>query len=210
MTTETPRGKLILIEGVDGTGKTTAAQGLATRLDEFGIPTTYLHSPSGDQHYTQTLYDLIKHVTTIKQGSSLNMHLRLLMAAANFHILERAHELCQQGRNVVLDRSIPSMVIYQKFTGDEFEAFATGAGANDDVIMPAPDYIFLLTASDEELASRFEEREQDVLDLHFKDRVSRMREEYHSILSGYDETVEVSTDNRQPADVIEWLFNYVR
>ncbi|MGO9753254.1 MAG: dTMP kinase [Solirubrobacteraceae bacterium] len=103
------RGRLITIEGIDGTGKTTLASRLEAALDERGIDVKLLREPGGA--------DASERVRRLVKDPLLQIGARceaLLYAAARAQLIEEviAPRLAAGGW-VLLDRFVDSSLAYQ-------------------------------------------------------------------------------------------------
>lgn len=103
------RGRLITIEGIDGTGKTTLAAALEGGLHDHGIEVRLLREPGGvrmAERVRELVTDPDLHVTARAEA--------LLYAAARAQLVEEAIEpLLEQGTWVLLDRFVDSSLAYQ-------------------------------------------------------------------------------------------------
>jgi len=103
------RGRLITIEGLDGAGKTTLAEGLAAALRAGGRTVELLREPGG--------VELSERIRSLVKDPSLRVDARaeaLLYAAARAQLVaERLSPLLEAGTWVLLDRFIDSSLAYQ-------------------------------------------------------------------------------------------------
>ncbi len=102
-------GRLITIEGLDGSGKSTLVAGLTAELESRSLPVTALREPGGAA-LAERLRDLVN-------DRSLEVSARaeaLIYAAARAQLVsELLQPLLEEGRFVVLDRYIDSSLAYQ-------------------------------------------------------------------------------------------------
>jgi dTMP kinase len=107
------RGRLITIEGLDGAGKTTLAEGLARELAEHGRErggTVQLLREPGGVHLSERLRELVKDPALTVGGRAE----ALLYAAARAQLVqERLEPLLDGGALVLLDRFVDSSLAYQ-------------------------------------------------------------------------------------------------
>jgi dTMP kinase len=100
-----PRGRLIAVEGIDGAGKTTLAEGLARALPEVVV----LREPGGavvSERIRELVADPALEVDPRAEA--------LLYAAARAQLVaEKLRPLLDSGRTVVLDRYVDSSLAYQ-------------------------------------------------------------------------------------------------
>lgn len=103
------RGRLITIEGLDGAGKTTLAQGLLDALHARGIDVELLREPGG--------VAVAERIRTLVKDPQLRLGARaeaLLYAAARAQLVEEAlAPALGAGRWVLLDRFVDSSLAYQ-------------------------------------------------------------------------------------------------
>jgi dTMP kinase len=103
------RGRLITIEGIDGTGKTTLAGGLERELLARGIEVERLREPGGTP-LAERIRALLAEPTLTLGGWTE----ALLYAAARAELVERALlPALEAGRWVLLDRFVDSSLAYQ-------------------------------------------------------------------------------------------------
>jgi dTMP kinase len=103
------RGRLITIEGLDGAGKTTLAEGLVLGLRAGGRSVELLREPGG--------VELSERIRALVKDPALDVDPRaeaLLYAAARAQLVaERVEPLLAGGTWVVLDRFVDSSLAYQ-------------------------------------------------------------------------------------------------
>jgi dTMP kinase len=103
------RGRLITIEGLDGSGKTTLAHGLLAALHTRGIDAELLREPGG--------VAVAEHIRTLVKDPQLHVAPRaeaLLYAAARAQLVEEAlTPALRAGRWLLLDRFVDSSLAYQ-------------------------------------------------------------------------------------------------
>jgi dTMP kinase len=104
-----PRGRLITIEGIDGTGKTTLAAGLRQALSERVGAVELLREPGGVVA-SERVRDLVKDPSV----ELCDRAETLLYAAARAQLVaERLIPLLEEGTWVLLDRFVDSSLAYQ-------------------------------------------------------------------------------------------------
>jgi dTMP kinase len=132
------RGRLITIEGLDGAGKTTLAEGLARELRARGIGVEVLREPGGVV-VSERIRGLVK-----EPGLDVDPAAEaLLYAAARAQLVaEKVRPALERGTWVLLDRFVDSSLAYQgaaRGLGIEEVAalnrFATGGLAPDRTLL---------------------------------------------------------------------------
>lgn len=139
-------GKYVVIEGHDGTGKSTQVEIIRTRLKERGIESIEFHEPQGTP-----MADAIR--TIIKNGVLTRSELTnlLLFSAARHEIWQEfALPALQQGKWVVASRNYYSTLVYQGYAGGLTPELITDITrtATDERYL-TPDISLILTMDDE-------------------------------------------------------------
>ncbi len=102
-------GRLIVIDGPDGAGKTTQVARLAVHLKERGVDVVVLREPGGTA-VGEAIRDLLLHSDTDVTAKTE----MLLYQAARAQIVEtKVRPALEMGRTVILDRYTYSTVAYQ-------------------------------------------------------------------------------------------------
>jgi dTMP kinase len=102
-------GRLITIEGIDGVGKTTLAEGLERELRSRGVAIRLLREPGGVRA-AERIRELVKD-PELQLGAAAEA---LLYAAARAQLVEEAvRPLLHAGTWVLLDRFLDSSLAYQ-------------------------------------------------------------------------------------------------
>ncbi len=164
---------LITLEGLDGAGKTTLAEGLAAVLPH---PVTVLREPGG--------VELSERLRSLVKNPSLTVGLRaeaLLFAASRAQLVaEAVRPLLERGEWVLLDRFVDSSLAYQgagRGLGVE-EVAAVNAFATGGLV---PERTLLLRLSASERASRIGGRGDA------PDRLEQAGEEFfEAVAAAYD------------------------
>lgn len=147
------RGRLISVEGLDGTGKTTVCAALEERLADRGVAVLRLREPGGTALGEQVRTLLADPSRTLEPRTEL-----LLFAAARAELVETVvRPALAAGTWVLLDRFVDSTLAYQgagRELGDEL-AGAANAIATGGLL---PDRTLLLRAAPEVRAARMGHR----------------------------------------------------
>lgn len=191
-------GKIIVIEGYDGTGKTTLAQRLASEHDARSVTesvSVFFPNPKGVTEFTQDMYSLMRKYTTLDED------VKLLMFMANHIInIKLMNELKNDGHLVICDRSILSTLAYQFLTVRRLKELLMTL----NVPILNYDKAFVLTASTEAIKSRMMSRGTDTLDDYFMSNLAAIRTCYHTMtydIYSEDKCVMIDTSNLTPDEV---------
>ena len=103
-------GTLITFEGIEGVGKSTQIELLATRLKERGIPVLCTREPGGTQ-FGEKIRDLVLNLT--HEAIPPIVELFLMEAARGQHVTARIIPALKKGRVVLCDRFTDSTLVYQ-------------------------------------------------------------------------------------------------
>jgi dTMP kinase len=166
-------GRLITIEGLDGTGKSTLAAGLAQALAGRGVVAEVMREPGGVEA-SERLRDLVKD-PALEIGPQAEA---LIYAAARAQLVaERLAPLLEGDRWVILDRFVDSSLAYQgagRGLGIENVA-AINELATQGI---RPDRTLLLQLGPEERAGRLDGRAEEV------DRLEAAGEDFFGAVDG--------------------------
>jgi dTMP kinase len=192
-------GTLITIEGLDGAGKSTLAEGLERELAGRGAPVVVLREPGGVE-VSERIRALVKD-PELRVGDRTEA---LLYAAARAQLVEeRLRPLLRDGAIVLLDRFLDSSLAYQgagRALGVEevraINLFATG--------MLVPDRTLLLRISPE--AGRERQRDRavppDRLELEGEDFFATIAAAYDELARTEPDRIRVIDASQPPEDVL--------
>lgn len=149
------KGKYIVIEGHDGTGKSTQVGLLRDRLSERGIGSIEFHEPQGTLT-ADAIRTIIKN-GTLPRDSQTNL---LLFTAARHEIWKEARKALDRGIWVVAARNYYSTLAYQGYgEGLDPELIISITRQFTDDTYITPDLAVILTLDDEaERERRISER----------------------------------------------------
>ncbi|MDA7987510.1 MAG: dTMP kinase [Alphaproteobacteria bacterium] len=109
------RGRLIVFEGIDGTGKTTQAKFLERDLRRAGHPCIRSHEPGGTKRGA-VLRDLLLHPPRGRWRTKSETF--LFLADRHEHVQSVILPALERGQHVVLDRFTHSTLAFQGYGGD--------------------------------------------------------------------------------------------
>jgi dTMP kinase len=130
------RGKLIVLEGIDGSGKTTLSRGIAERLRAFGHNVVVTKEPT-DGPLGQRIREIARSGrATVSKEEELDLFHR----DREEHVRELVRPSLAAGAWVVQDRSFYSTVAYQGERGFDRAALLE----KERAIAPDPDLLFVV------------------------------------------------------------------
>ena len=109
------KAKLIVFEGIDGSGKTTISRRLACELEKL-IPVVWLREP-GDSRWGRE----IRRLSQQKKAVSARKQLQLFMRDRRENVTQRILPALLSGRTVIQDRYFYSTACYQGARGLDME-----------------------------------------------------------------------------------------
>ena len=198
------RGRLITIEGVDGTGKTTLATALLERFTGDGVDARLMREPGGVET-SERIRELVKD-PALTIGARAEA---LLYAAARAQLVEQAlMPVLESGTWVLLDRFVDSSLAYQGVGRGlgveavrELNLFATGG--------LTPDRTLLLSLNPDVARARASKRETaageapDRLEREGQEFFTRIRDAYLLLATAEPERVRVIDASLPPETVLE-------
>ena len=150
MQTDSPeRGRLIVFEGIDGTGKSTQIKLLAEYLQARGIEVVSSFEPTRGPWGMK-----VRQAAMANERLSMEEEIDCLLQDRREHVKELIEPALARGAWVLLDRYYLSMMAYQGATGANIEQIRE---ANED-FAPVPDMALWLDISLEESFARMDAR----------------------------------------------------
>lgn len=179
-------GKYIVIEGNDGTGKSTQVELLSEYLNSRGIETVTMHEPAGTP-IADTIRTVIKN-GELERDARTNL---LLFTAARHENWRSASQALKVGKWVISARNYLSTEVYQGYGEglDITEIHALTKEYTDERYM-RPDFTFVLTLTDEERTRRIAERgvleAKDTFESRDREFQERLNHGYVELAARYD------------------------
>jgi dTMP kinase len=194
-------GRLIVFEGIDGTGKTTQLQLLAEVLKDRGFPVVSTKEPT-EGHFGQRIRRLYQN----RESISRRQELELFINDRREHVRELLAPAVLAGKIVLCDRYVLSTVAYQGAAGlNVDEIFALNSFA------PAPDLALLFQAAPETGIARItEKRGESLNDFEQADGLAKVAEIFAALDLPYirriDATGSITTVHQAVMRAVEPLF----
>lgn len=181
------RGIFITFEGLDGTGKTTQINELASRLLKLGVAFTQTREPGGTP-----IAEKIRDIILDKENTEICFEAEALLYAASRaqHVSQVIKPALEKGEIVICDRFFDSTLAYQGYARelDLEDLFKINHFAMQNV---KPDLTFLLDIPADETSERINSKELDRLDLEEMDFKKRVRAGFLKIADFEKERVKV-------------------
>ena len=127
------KGKLIVIEGIDGSGKSTCAKNLTEKLNSINIKTIYTFEPT-HSHYGAKLRDGM-----LSEDLDTEEELLLFVKDRKEHIEYMIKPALEEGYFIILDRYFYSSIAYQGAKGIDINRIIN---MHKDFIIK-PDIVFI-------------------------------------------------------------------
>jgi len=187
------RGKYIVIEGQDGTGKSTQVERLRKRLKSNGIESIEFHEPGEADKTSQTMPNKIREIILNKDIDRVPSTNILLFSAARNELWNRkdgAFESLNKGIWVIASRNWKSTIAYQGY-GEGYDISAiestTKTLLGEDYFKPDFECIVYLDETDRiaRMTSRDDTHKQDTFESKTSDFQKRVNDSYFKIAEKY-------------------------
>ena len=188
----TPR--FIVLEGLDGSGKSTQISLLSQKLTALGLPHTTTREPS-----TGPIGALAREA--VHSSPLENETLALLFAADRYqHVTDVVNPALNQGKYVLCDRFYYSNLAYQ---ADNPEALARVLTYNQAVMaLRRPDITFFLDVDPEECMRRILERKGKTAIYENLTRLRQDRERFLNAFNRLDDNIVILDCKRDDENVV--------
>ena len=169
------KGYFIVVEGPDGSGKTTVCNLLAAKLKEEGKQIVHTREPGGID-----IAEQIRNVILDPKNEAMDGKTEALLYAASRrqHLVERVIPSIEEGKIVLCERFVYSSLVYQGYArglGID-EVFAINKFAIGDMM---PDLVIYLDVDEKVGLSRVDSRGK-------KDRLDGESSQFHKrVVEGY-------------------------
>ncbi len=192
-------GYLIVIEGLDGSGKTTQAKKLKDYLESKGYSVVLLKEPTDGPKGQQIRMRL-------ENGNVDQFELMRLYAEDRYdNVTNNIIPALNRGKIVIVDRYVPSSLVYQSIDGPTLEQILE---ANE--FAPIPDMVIIIDIAEEEAIKRMrsENKKRDAFER--KEFLKKVKEKYLTLpqvlkkFSGWKKTRFIIVNGmRKPEEVFQ-------
>lgn len=198
------RGKLILIEGLDRSGKSTQCERLTAKL---GADTVLIKFPD---RTTPIGHQINAYLTTASDATNNSLEsMHLLFSANRWELASTIKAHLAEGRNVVLDRYVYSGIAYSyvasRSSANQKPLSLTWLQAPDLGLLK-PDVFFFLNVSEEEQVRRAGFGQERYEKREFQRNVAEI---FHKILPNNDSTFHLVDADRSLDEISTVIYETV-
>jgi dTMP kinase len=198
------KGFLFVLEGIDGSGKTTVCEAVGRKLTNLSYSVVQLREPTSESPWGQEIRR-----RSPRGELTPEEELSLFIKDRNWHIMNRILPSLIEGKVVLMDRYF--------FATGAYQSWSTGLPWREilrrnrsEISAPEPDIVFILDTTAEEglsrvIGSRAEKNQQ----FEQLDRLVKVRQVYLEMVQS-DSGSFIVVDAAQPLkDVIEQVFEAI-
>ncbi|MFQ6082940.1 MAG: dTMP kinase [Candidatus Aminicenantia bacterium] len=183
------KGILIVLEGIDGSGKTTQAKLLFQKLIAQGFEVVIFKEPSSGKWGKK-----IKEISVLENSINPEQELKLFLKDRKDNIKKNLKPSLDKNKVVILDRYYFSTIAYQGARGIDIELIKR---LNEKMVIE-PDLVFILDIKPEVGLNRIENRKKKEKLFEKEDFLCKVREIFNSLV---DEKI-IRIDATQPLEEI--------
>ncbi len=191
------RGVLVVLEGIDGAGKSTQLRRLKEALERDGVEVIADREPTDGPHGRRL------RASAVEGRLGPQEELDLFIADRREHVAQVILPALASGKVVLLDRYYFSNAAYQGSRGLDWEEILR---VNEE-FAPVPDLLLWLDLPPEASASRIEGRGMEVNAFEHRDHLERCREIFSRIRNPAMRRIDAS---QPPDEVFGALWDEVR
>jgi len=203
-TNQERRGCLFLLEGIDGSGKSTACKELLARLTTEGYSALYLREPTNESPWGKEIRE-----RSPPGELSPTEELNLFLKDREWHIQNKILPALEAGKIILLDRYFFATGAYQsESTGISWKEILRMN--REDIHAPEPDIVFILDVDAETGLRRATGRENRA-NLQFErlERLVKVRQIYLEIASTDIGNFKIIDASRPFNEVVHEIYNNI-
>lgn len=111
-----PNGLFVVIEGIDGCGKTTVSKKIVEKLSSMGYKTIYTFEP-----YTSPFSEALRRYIEVYGDAEVEIEILSMALDRIFHVKKVIEPFLNQGYIVICDRYVYSSIAYQGAKNGDME-----------------------------------------------------------------------------------------
>jgi dTMP kinase len=162
--------RLIVFEGIDGSGKTSLSRMFHSYLLENGVPAVWLREPTDSP-----LGEKIRRIAQEKESISIQEELEYFLKDRRWDVENNILPALRSGKTVVLDRYYYSNACYQGARGLDMDAILS----MNRQFAPEADLVFIIDVDVDRALARISSTRQEVAKLfEKKDFLKKVRANY--------------------------------
>lgn len=173
------KGKLIVVEGIDGAGKTTFSRALYEELKKIGVECLISSEPTSGPFGEKIREILRKGEVNLQELKSLFLKDRI------WHVENIIIPALEESKVLILDRYYLSTLAYQTSQGLSFKQLLI----ENETIAPTPDLVFYLDISLETAFERIKACREKLSFFEKRDFLKKVKENYERILKYFDYSI---------------------
>jgi len=197
-------GFLFVLEGIDGSGKTSACKELEKKLESVGYDVTYLREPTTESPWGKEMRE-----RSPRGDLTPEEELELFIKDREWHVVNRIRPALEDGKVVLLDRYFFATGAYQS-TVMNLHWKEILRRNREDISAPEPDIIFILDVPAEMGLARATGR-TGIANLQFErlDRLIKVRQAYLDIAMNDTGNFKI-IDAKNPLDqVVDEIYDII-
>ena len=201
------KGLFIVLEGPDGSGKSTVAKELCKKLENDGLQVVHTREPGGIE-----ISEEIRNIILDPKNTMMDAKTEALLYAASRrqHLVEKVFPATNSGKIVVCERFLDSSLAYQGF----------GRGLGLDEVLNInlfaidntyPDLTIYLDVDEQVGLDRLKDRDfKDRLDQESIDFHHRVKQGYAEVLKRFKDRIKIVDASKPLDDVIDSTYKIVK
>ena len=192
------KGALIVIEGIDGAGKSTQAKSLLRKLRAKGFPAVYFREPSRGK-WGRELKRMAQRVGSLTPEQELE----LFQKDRRENVEKNLRPALAAGKVIVLDRYFFSTIAYQGAKGLDRDRIRR----MNERFVPKPDLVFILDIRAGEGLARISGRKKKDVLFEGESYLVKVRRIFLSFKGGRFVHLDARRDKR---DIARWIYEKTR
>ncbi|MCD6367632.1 MAG: dTMP kinase [Candidatus Aenigmarchaeota archaeon] len=185
------KGKFIVFEGIDGSGKSTQFELFCRKLEEYGKDVVRTHEPTTGK-IGKLINDMI-HTKNDVPEKVMGTIYGLLFYADRIEHVHKIKRWLEEGKIVISDRYYHSTLAYQKTQGMDFDfLISLHKNLQEKEYIIKPDLTFIIDVSAEESMKRINNRDKKRVEIFERlEFLKELRKNYLELKNILDERIEV-------------------